>query len=221
MAWQAAIPIAAAVIGPLLSKWLENDDKTEQLSTLTSGQKRGLKDIGKKHHDLGKGGYNLADSYYNSFLQNPEQAYDQFSSPYLREFQEKILPGIAEKYAGYGALSSSGFGQALGGATSNLQSELAKLFSQLQGQAASAQYGQYNQLGSNLLNTQGFGYQHTPGGGGTGAGMLQGMDWSKISNLFNSSGQQNPQYGMSPAGNQYTQPLTGYYDQAFRSGAIT
>lgn len=113
------------------------------------------------------GGFSLANDYYNRLLgEDSGQAFNQFSQPYLQQFQDQILPQIAERFAGGGALSSSGFGQSLGGAASGLQSQLAQLFSQLQGQAAQAQYGQFNQLSNTGLGYQPFGYQHIPGSQG-------------------------------------------------------
>jgi hypothetical protein len=150
------------------------------------------------------GGYNQANQYYNNLLGgNQQQAFDQFSQPYLQQFQEQLLPQIAERFAGAGALSSSGFGQALGGASSNLQSQLAKLFSELQQQAAQQQYGQYNQLSQTGLNHQPFGYNQREGSSGFlpnalgvagtalagpgGAALGQGFGGG-ISNLFKQGG---------------------------------
>ena len=85
------------------------------------------------------GGFNQAQNYYSGILGQQGgqgEAYKQFSDPYMQQFNEQILPGIAERFAGAGALSSSGFGQSLGGAASGLQSQLAQLFSSLQNNAA-------------------------------------------------------------------------------------
>jgi len=115
----------------------------------------------------GQGGYNLANQHFNSLLgPNQGQAFEQFSSPYMQQFMEQMLPQIAERFAGGGALSSSGFGQALGGASSNLQAQLAQLFSHLQGQAAQSQYGQYNQLAQTGLSHQPFAYNKQEGSAG-------------------------------------------------------
>ena len=146
------------------------------------------------------GGYDLANQYFNKFLGgNQGEAFNQFSQPYLQQFQEQMLPQIAERFAGSGALSSSGFGQALGGASAGLQSQLAQLFSQLQGQAAQQQYGQYNQLSQTGLNYQPFAYQKQGGSqgflgsalgaaatalGGPIGGALGNVIGGGISNLF-------------------------------------
>lgn len=148
------------------------------------------------------GGYNQANNYFNNFLGgNQQQAFDQFSSPYMQQFQEQLLPQIAERFAGAGALSSSGFGQALGGSASGLQSQLAQLFSQLQGQAAQQQYGQYNQLAQTGLNYQPFAYNRQQGSSGVLGSLLGGIGGALggpigagigggIGNLFKSRGSQ-------------------------------
>lgn len=155
---------------PSFSEWLfGSPDKLKKVATGTKEQQAlhnnilaqamGMQGIG--------GGYDLAQNYFNNFLgENQQQAYDQFSKPYLQQFNEKILPQIAEQFAGAGALSSSGFGQALGGAASDLQSQLAQLFSLLQSQAARQQYNQYNQLSTTGLNYQPFQYTQKEGSQG-------------------------------------------------------
>jgi len=126
------------------------------------------------------GGYNNAQNYYNNLLDQGGDAYEKFAEPYLQQFQEQMLPNIAERFAGGGALSSSGFGQVLGGASAGLQSQLAQLFSQLQQNAAGAQTNQYNQLGNQALQAgqlanqgaqiglgyQPYAYQQKQGSGG-------------------------------------------------------
>ncbi len=122
------------------------------------------------------GGYDLAQQYINNLLGlNQQEAFNQFSSPYLQQFQEQILPQIAERFAGAGALSSSGFGQALGGAASGLQAQLAQLFSNLQQQAAGQQYNQYNQLTNTGLNYQPFAYHQKQGSAGFLSPLLGGI----------------------------------------------
>lgn len=124
-----------------------------------------------------QGGYSGAENYYNKFLgPDKAQAYQDFSEPYLQQFNQKILPDIAERFGARGALSSSGFAQALGGAGADLQSQLAQLFSSLQSQAANANYGQFNQLSSQGLNFDPFAYYQQPGGGGSGSGFAQGFN---------------------------------------------
>ena len=178
--------------------WLfGSEDKLEKVPTGTPGQERLHNDIlGQLKKMLkGGGGYSQANDYYNNLLQPGQEGLDQFSEPYLQQFQEQILPQIAERFGGMGALSSSGFAQALGGAGAGLQSQLAQLFSQLQGNAAQQQQGQFNNLSQLGLNHQQFGYQNKKGSAGmlgplaTGAasalgGPLAGLAASGISSLF-------------------------------------
>jgi len=141
------------------------------------------------------GGYQNAQDYYNSLFQPGNQAYENFAAPFMNQFQEQILPGIAERFAGAGALSSSGFGQALGGAASGLQAQLAQLFASLQSDAARQQTNQFNQLSQTGLNYQPFAYHKVPGSAGALApaltgfasafgGPLAGMAATGIANLF-------------------------------------
>jgi len=68
------------------------------------------------------------------------EAMQQFSQPYMNEFNQQTVPGLAERFAGMGGmgggLSSSGFGQSLSSAGGNLQAQLAQLKAGL-GQQAS------------------------------------------------------------------------------------
>lgn len=121
------------------------------------------------------GGFNQANQYDQSLLGQGPEAFNQFSSPYLQQFQEQIAPRIAEQYAGAGALSSSGFGQALGGAGAGLSAQLAQLFSQLQGQAAGRQQGQFQNLSQIGLNYQPFAYHEKQGTAGFMAPFLTAL----------------------------------------------
>ncbi len=122
------------------------------------------------------GGYNNAENFFNKFLgPNQEEEFGKFSEPYLQKFNEQMLPNIAERFAGNGALSSSAFGQALGGASAGLQSDLARMFTDLQSQAAQANYNQFNNLSGQGMEDQ-FAYYQQPGGGGKGSGFAQGIN---------------------------------------------
>lgn len=178
--------------------------------------------IGLLQQMLGQGGgLQQANQYDQGLLQGGfgnQGALDQFSAPYLQQFQEQIAPRIAEQFAGAGALSSSGFGQALGGAGAGLQSQLAQLFSQLQGQAAGRQQGQFQGLSQLGLGYQPFAYHEKPGNQGIFGSLLSSLAPSLISgvgdlasggikSLFNSTSKESP--------------LTSTYDALFRTGALT
>jgi len=173
--WGAA---AGGLIGGLLGLFGGDEDELSKMATGTPEQQALHNQILSQAMGMGQqgGGYQNANNYYNQFLGgNQQEAYNQFASPYLQQFEEQILPMISERFAGAGALSSSGFGQALGGAGAGLQAQLAQLFSSLQGQAAQQQYGQYNQLTQTGLNNEQFAYKRKPGSAGFGAPFLAGL----------------------------------------------
>ena len=86
-----------------------------------------------------------------------------FEAPYMRDFHEKIIPGLAERFSslGAGAQRSSAFQQALGSAGADLEERLAALRGGLQMQAlpqalgyAQAPASQFQDLLG--MNTQAF-----------------------------------------------------------------
>lgn len=161
---------------PKFSEWLfGSPTKLSKIPTGSSEQQGLHNNILSQAMGLSQGGYNQAQQYYNSLFEPGNQAYENFAAPFMNQFQEQILPQIAERFAGQGALSSSGFGQALGGAGAGLQSQLAQLFAQLQNQAAGEQTNQFNQLSQVGLNHQPFAYQRKQGSGGFLGPLLGGI----------------------------------------------
>jgi hypothetical protein len=141
------------------------EPKIKKIDNLNSGQKEfhsGILDQLKQMMQP-EGGYNKAQNYFQSLLEPGGKGFENFASPYREQFNNKVLPGIAERFAGNGALSSSGFGQALGGASSDFESQLAQAFSGMQGEAANSQNNQFNQLGSLGLGTDSFANYEKPG----------------------------------------------------------
>jgi hypothetical protein len=200
--------------------WLVGSpDKLKKIDTGTKEQQQfGGKDlINWLQQEMQQGGgFDLANQHDKNLLNGPD-AFNNFAAPYLQQFQEQILPQIAERFAGGGALSSSGFGQALSSGASSLQANLAQLFSELQGQAAGRQQGQFQNLSNTGLNYQPFAYEKQQGSAGvlgplaTGlttalAGPLAGMAAGGITSLFK---------------NNNTQSNSGMYDTLFRTGAFT
>lgn len=132
--------------------------------------------------------YQSGQSYLQGILGGDTE---KFEKPLMRQFNEQIVPGIAERFSsmGSGAQSSSAFQQALGGAGADLSERLGALRGGLQGQAANQGLAYAQQPVSNLQNilgmqTQaftpkqmGFGKQALlglAGGAGQGLGMLGG-----------------------------------------------
>jgi len=70
----------------------------------------------------------MAQTYLQNLLgRSPEEQYSTFAQPYMRQFQEEIMPEVAERFAGAGALSGSGFQNAISHAGAGLAENLASL----------------------------------------------------------------------------------------------
>src|SRR6202158_4381572 len=129
-------------------------DKFKQLSNLTPEQQRGLSKIFEQMGLMGGegGNYQQSQDYLSKMISGDPESYARWAAPYQTGFNEQTIRRPAERNAGMGgglgggALSSSGFGQALGGAATQFQSNLSGLYAQLQQQAAQQAMGQYNNL---------------------------------------------------------------------------
>jgi len=78
----------------------------------------------------GGGGYQSLIQQLQQMLDPNSEYHQAFEDQQMGQFNEQTLPNIAERFGGgyganSGALSSSGFGQALGGAAAGLQRDLA------------------------------------------------------------------------------------------------
>lgn len=111
----------------------------------------------------GGGAYGQSVGLLKQYLDPSSEAVKQFTDPYMKEFEQVTVPGLAERFAGMGAmgggLSSSGFGQSLSAAGGNLQSQLAALRAGLGQQAAQQLMGQSQMA----LGQKPFGYMYQPG----------------------------------------------------------
>lgn len=131
--------------------WLGSPEETHQLPALSGPGEDYLNQIFQLLSSLGPDVQN----YFQDLLsQNPE-AFEKFAAPARREFSENIVPTIAEQFAGSGALSSSGFTQALGQAGAGLTERLQVMREGLRGQGISG----LQQMGQTGLSTKPFGYQ--------------------------------------------------------------
>lgn len=122
--------------------------------------------------------YQSGSNFLQQLLGGGPNAFADFEAPYLQQFNQQIVPGIAERFAGVGAGSSSGLNQALSSAASGLQNQLAGLHGQLKMQALpqALQYAQ--QPYSNLATGMGFNpyeFMEQPGGAGLLHHLAQGL----------------------------------------------
>ena len=83
---------------------------------------------------LGQGGsFGQAQNYLQNLLSGSPESMQAFQAPAMRQFNEQIVPGLAERFSGLGAgaQSSSAFQQALGQAGAGLAENLQALRSGL------------------------------------------------------------------------------------------
>ncbi len=161
-----------------------NQGGVEQYSTKTPAQEQFLYNQFKNNIETDPL-YKSGSSYLQNLLSGAPNATAEFNAPYLQQFQQQIVPGLSERFAGMGtgagALASSGFNQTMAQAGSGLQSTLAALRQQLMGQASQQALGYAQQPWANKyqgLQTNAFenvNTPDTPGFLGTfGPALLQG-----------------------------------------------
>ena len=85
--------------------FLGKPEQTQQFSSLNGGQNDLLQ---KLLSMLGGGPLQNAIQSQNSLLSNDPEAFKAFERPAMRQFNEEILPSLAEGFGGLGATSSSG-----------------------------------------------------------------------------------------------------------------
>lgn len=199
MAW---VPFAAMLASKAIDSF-GGGDEMQKVDTMNRGQKTLLKQMMQMlgpQGNLGKGNQG-AINYQQQLMDPSSQAVDQFAQPYMNQFNQQTVPGLAERFAGMGAmgggLSSSGFGQALGAAGGNLQAQLAQLKAGLGQQAAQSLMGQYGNMAGMGLSAQPFAYQQA--GPSMLGGAMQGWAQGGFGGM-GQGGQQNNMFG-SP-GNQ-------------------
>lgn len=153
----AALQGLSSILGGLTSeagyKKVSNFDPIQkQLHAQRGRQALGLGGAG--------GGYQNAMGILQGYLDPESDQYQNFEAPYLQKFNQQVIPGLAERFAGFGAqgggLSSSGFGQALGAAGANLQTDLAAMKANMQRNSISDILNQYNQMTSGVMGAQPF-----------------------------------------------------------------
>lgn len=121
--------------------------------------------------------------WISDILGGSPEAFAKYERPYMRQFEQEIVPGIAERFAGlgsHGAQSSSGQQLAMAQAGRELSENLASMRGKLQSEALGRLQGML-QLG--MAPTQESVYQQPQagflgglaGGSGQGIGMLGGL----------------------------------------------
>lgn len=166
-------------------------DKTTKLQNFDQNQQQFFGNFMKQLQQMQKGGGGVQEAMglLQQYLNPQSDIYKNFEQPYMQQFEQQTVPGLAEKFAGFGGgmgggMSSSGFGQALGAAGSNLQTNLAQMKSGMQQNAIGSLLGQYNQMSGMGLGAQPFSYQQQQGSQGFAAPFLGNLAGSFMKGGF-------------------------------------
>lgn len=119
-------------------------EKRENVSTLRPEQERGYQNLQNAAQGQGFGGaFGMSADYYRNLLGDNSEDFNRFSAPEQRNFNENIIPGLSEQFAGMGAggLSSSGFRNAAVGAGTDLSERLGAIRAGLRQQGAQGLQG--------------------------------------------------------------------------------
>lgn len=173
----------------------------QQTPTGTPGQQglieqliAGLSGGGTGGGPLGAGLGNL-----QGILSGDPQAFEAFAAPARTAFEQRTVPGIAERFSGVDAQSSSAFGQQLGSAAAGLEEQLSAQRGGLQSQALSQLQGLLGQAQQPQFQTQEIAAQ---------PGFLQ--------SLLSALGQFGGQFGSAALGGGLGGLIAG---KGFRTGA--
>lgn len=155
--------------------------KLDKVNNYTPGQEQILGQITQYLKTGGAEGMQKAMQLLRAYMDPNSQENKDYEEPYMRAFNEETLPGLAEQFgagAGGGALSSSGFGQALGSAGAGLQSNLASQKRDRMRQSLMDFMGQYNTQSQQALGAQPFSFVRKNSGPASGSafgGFLSGV----------------------------------------------
>jgi hypothetical protein len=122
--------------------------KWEQRSTLGKEQQPLYQQMLAAMQGQGAGGaFGASADYYRDLLSDDSNTFNAYAAPEMRRFNEEIIPGLSEQFAGMGSggLSSSGFRNASVNAGTDLSERLGAIRAQLRQQGAQGlnQMGQF------------------------------------------------------------------------------
>lgn len=179
-----------------ITRFLFGDkDQNIQQTLLDQGQQNLQNNVtqglqGGGVYGQGAQSYNAGQGYLNNLYSQSPDAFARLSDPYMRQFNQQVVPGLAERFsaAGEGGRHSSGFNQAIGAAGANLSSQLASMFENLRSQnlGQALNYAQLPfQQAQSAIGNRTFENQYQPGNTGFlgqavgglagGAGNLAGL----------------------------------------------
>jgi hypothetical protein len=236
MAWA---PFAAAAI-PLIASIFENrggKNDAKQGSTFGKGQLSFIDNIlndlkgMKGQQDITQNPQYQQGQEWLSSLFNDQDFFNKFEAPIRRQYEERTVPDLANRFASMGSggsLGSTGFRNQLAREGSNLDTNIAALRGGMQQQGANQalqyaqqpfqNYQQLAQLGLTPTNNQ---YQPPSAGfwGPIAAQGVGGLSQGYGQQFGQQMANQNNFPGQSPS-TSYQFPGTQQYDLGFRSGAL-
>jgi hypothetical protein len=140
MSWLAPLAsLASPLIAGLFGGNDDNEPKIRNQSLLSKEQQPLLQQAISAGLRPGAGGaFGQAADYYRNNLSNNPNDFAAFAAPELRRYNEDIIPGLSEQFAGMGAggLSSSGFRNAQVQGATDLAERLGSLRAQLRQNSA-------------------------------------------------------------------------------------
>lgn len=164
--------LAGGALGGLTGGLFGNQGRkspgVKQVPTMNQDQLAGLSQLMQLFQQQGSSNVPRGFDALAEYLDPQSGVYDALQAPAMQQWNERLMPGIAERFGGgygaeSGALSSSGFGQALGGGMSELLTNLAGMRAQMQQQSASSLIDKYRELGATGLGASPFDYIKTKG----------------------------------------------------------
>lgn len=139
-------------------------ERMKSISTLNPGQENLFSQyLAALGGQPSSGAFGQLSDYYSGLLGGNSQDQQALEAPLMRQFQEDIIPGLAEQFAGMGsgALSSSAFTQGAVNAGTDLAERLGALRAQLRQQGAAGLQGltsgAFNPVKENIFRPQTFG----------------------------------------------------------------
>jgi hypothetical protein len=195
--------------------WLSNlfmgtPEKHKRVSTLMPEQQDLYQQLLNAGQGQGAGGaFGQAADYYRDLLSDDSQNFNAMAAPELRKYNEQIVPGLSEQFAGMGAggLSSSGFRNAQVQGATDLSERLGALRAQLRQQGAAglagigqAGLGNYSQDVVSQQGSEGLLSQIGPAAGAAAGAFFGGPAGAAAGWQFGQSFGKSPAYGGNSAG---------------------
>jgi hypothetical protein len=188
-------------------------DTHGQRSKLNPRQQKQLKQLQDAIEKKGAGGaFGESADYYRDLLSPDSQTANEMFKPEQRRFNEEIIPGLSEQFAGMGAggLSSSGFRNAAVGAGTDLSERLGAIRAKLKAEGA-AGLSNLGQLGLKDYTNN----TYTPGTGGGAEAFAKGGG-QLINQYLNQPAKTNPDTSVTssplPGNPADFNPNTGTYN---------